>query len=173
MSVNGVNTASDVQAARRAETRARILKKDPPMFSYTDSYEIDQSNKYLASDTRRKTVANLDALRSQIELHDEWYHAIIGQDYITFTGDGKMTYGELRDKLGIPPRVIRERNGGNNVDADVIKGSIEIELRDIGCFDRRKDEDDAAMTRFYNGQGDYRYGYNHSLSEDEIISLLK
>lgn len=173
MAVNGVNSASEVQQTRRAEVRKKILNEKPPLYSFAGYGEIADSNKRMAIYTRENTVANLEALRSQIELHDEWYNVFLGGDYITFTGDGKMTYGELREKLGIPPRVISERNGGHKVDNDIIEGSIEIGLGDIGYFDRRKDEDDAAMTRFYNKQGDYRYGYSPSLEEKEIIALLK
>ena len=166
LEVNALNNVNSVSAESSvAETREASAEA----IAFPQYNAIDDENYHRSKIVKEETKNNFKNLKSKMELHDNWYHVIVGEDYVTFKGDGKMTYGELREKLGIPPRALRERNGGKNTDADVIKGTIEIELNDIGWFERRMDDMEAADARAMRAHGDYRAGWERTVSNDELI----
>jgi len=123
--------------------------------------------------TQKAVRTNLKSLKSNIELHDEWSHIFIGKDHIKLKGDGKMTYGKLREALGIPPRALSETNKRNLKDTDVIEGTVTINLEDIGWFERSMDENEASQVRAQRSHGDYSAGWERALNNEAIIQSLK
>lgn len=167
-----VNAVNSVNAAGASAPMSEIKSASAEAISFPQYNRIDEENYQRGKFVKAETEKNLKELKGKMELHDEWYHAITGEDYVKFKGDGKMTYGELREKLGIPPRALRERNGGKNVDTDVIKGTIEIELCDIGWFERRMDDMEAADARAMRAHGNYRAGWERTVTNKEVIKWL-
>jgi hypothetical protein len=165
-----VNALNNVNSASADASVAAAPKDASGAIAFPQYNAIDDENYHRAKIVKQETENNFKNLKGRMELHDNWYHAIVGEDYVTFQGDGKMTYGELREKLGIPPRALRERNGGKNTDADVIKGKIEIELNDIGWFERRMDDMEAADARAMRAHGMYRAGWERTVSNKELIN---
>ena len=164
--VNAVNSVTSANAGVSASEAADVSMG---AIGFPQYNEIDSENYQRAKIFKAETEKEFKNLKSRMELHDEWYHAITGEDYVKFTGDGKMTYGQLREKLGIPPRALRERNGGKNTEAEVIKGTIEIELTDIGWFERRMDDMEAADARAQRRYGNYRAGWERTVTNKELI----
>lgn len=169
MEISALNAVSSASAAANSEA-VTDANSDYEFFGQYD--EIERENRMTNKATKEKVTQNLKAMKSKIELHDNWYHFIIGDDYIKLKGDGKLTYGDLREKFGIPPRALSQTNSGNFKDSDIVRGSVEIKLEDMGWFERRMDEMEAADARAQRNYGNYFAGWERTLTNDEIIKIL-
>lgn len=120
--------------------------------------------------TTKKSVQNtLKSNKKNIELHEPW----IGSDYITFKGNGKMTYGELRQNLGIPPKVLSETNGTKLTDNQIVK-ETKIYLDDIGWYETTPEsQEEASDIRAQRKYGNNYAGYSKAITDDEILKQLK
>lgn len=118
----------------------------------------------------KKSVQNtLKSNKKSIELHEPW----IGSDYITFKGNGKMTYGELRKNLGIPPKVLSETNGKKLSDNQIVK-ETKIYLDDIGWYETTPESpEEASDIKAQRRYGNNYAGYTKALSNEEILKQLK
>lgn len=137
-----------------------------PDISFPDSGLDD----YLTGKNLKETVKNtLRANKQNIELHEPW----IGSDYIIYKGDGKTTYGTLRQNLGIPPRVLSETNGKNLSDDQIVKNT-KIYLEDIGWYETTPQfEGEAADIRAQRNYGNHFAGYVRSVNNNEVKAYLK
>ena len=156
-------TNVDMSASIAASSSTEASKPD---ISFPDSGLDD----YLTGKNTKETVKNtLRAHKQNIELHVPW----IGSDYIIYKGDGKTTYGTLRQNLGIPPRVLSETNGKNLSDDQIVKDT-KIYLEDIGWYETTPQfEGEAADIRAQRSYGNHFAGYNRSVTNDEVKAYLK
>ena len=119
--------------------------------------------------TKKNVEHTLKANKENIELHQPW----IGSNYITFKGNGKMTYGELRHILGIPPKVLSETNGKKLTDNQIVK-ETKIYLDDIGWYETiPQSSEEASDIRAQRRYGNHYAGYSRALSNEEILKQLK
>ncbi|CDE45394.1 unknown [Clostridium sp. CAG:768] len=134
-------------------------------FSYSDNTEdiVNQAN------TAKSVKNTLRGNKKNIELHEPW----IGSDYIIFKGNGKMTYGDLRQNLGIPPKVLSETNGKRLTDNQIVK-ETKIYLDDIGWYETTPmSAAEASDIRAQRRYGNNYAGYSKAISNKEIIKQLK
>lgn len=134
-------------------------------FNYGTNTEdvINQSN------TKASVQNTLKANKKNIELHEPW----IGSDYINFTGDGKMTYGQLRQQLGIPPKVLSETNGKKLTDNQIVKNT-KIYLDDIGWYETTpQSSEEASDIRAQRRYGNNYAGYTKAISNEDILKQLE
>jgi len=132
-------------------------------------YGGDVERIYMERNTKESAVNTLKANKNNIELKIPW----IGTDYIKFNGDGKMTYGQLREQLGIPPKVLSETNGKSLRDEQIVK-DVRINLDDIGWYEiPNMSAEEGRDVRAQRNYGNNYAGYDRAITNDEIIKLLK
>ena len=84
-----------------------------------------------------------------------------------------MTYGELRENLGIPPKVLSETNGKKLTDNQIVK-ETKIYLDDIGWYETTPESpEEASDIRAQRRYGNNYAGYSKAISNKEIIKQLK
>ena len=137
-----------------------------PDISFPDSGLDD----YLTGQGLKETVKNaLHAYKDNIELHEPW----IGSDYIMYKGDGKTTYGTLRQNLGIPPKVLSETNNKRLSDDQIVKDA-KIYLEDIGWYETTPQfEGEAADIRAQRNYGNHFAGYRRTVNNNEVKAYLR
>ena len=165
MEIQKISTTNSVGKTNEVEA-----SKSPDNVEVFQNYnDIEDTNRRMSEWTKDRVRNNLSAMKDRIELRQPW----LGADYIKFTGDGKMTYGELREWFGIPPRVLSNNNKGNFKDTDVIEGTIKIPLDGIGFYERRMSEMEAQLVQYERAHGDAASGWEKALPNKDIISILK
>ena len=169
MEISSINAVNSTGAAAKSEA---VEELDNSYEFFTPSDRLDRENLEKSRYTKQEVLKNLKELKSKITLHDDWYHFIIGNDHIEIKGDGKLTYGDLRAKFGIPPRALSQTNHGNFKDADVVKGTVTINLEDMGWFERSMDSMEAEDARNQRNYGNYFAGWERALTNEDIIKLL-
>ena len=118
--------------------------------------------------TKKRVKSNLDAYKDKMEIKIPF----IGTDYLKFKGDGKMTYGQLREMFGIPPKVLSETNNKKLSDDQIVK-DVRINLDDIGWYERiPEDEIEASDTRNMRNYGVHHAGYEKTLTNDDIKKIF-
>ncbi len=171
MEINGIEAVSATSAMHSASS---VAKSSSDFKNLDFGSEIDNDNALRRQQTREKVEDSLKELKDKLELHDNWYHVFVGEDYFKLKGDGKLTYGKLREMLGIPPKALSKSNPdkGKISDKDVIQGSIEIKFSDIGWFERRMDEMEARDVRNQRNHGNNIAGYSRAVSDSDIFEFL-
>ena len=120
--------------------------------------------------TKEVVLKSISANKEKMELVVPF---LFGEDHLVIAGDGKMTYGQLRDMLGIPPKVLSETNNKKLADNQVVK-DIKVNLSDIGWYQLiPQDSAEAADYRRMRDYGDNYAGYDRSLSNEDIKKLFK
>ena len=134
-------------------------------FQYGDVDEIINRQ-----NTKKGVEQSLKAYKGNIELNIPFW----GDDYIIFKGDNKMTYGQLRERLGIPGGVLSETNRESLEDDDKIATDTKIYLNDIGWYEVYPEfEGEAADIRAQRRYGNHHAGYQRAVTNDDIKKWLK
>ena len=102
--LNGVASTSQTAGASAPEKNLDI----------NFAYGADE-NFVQAQVTKRNVLESLAHGKAGMKLVEPF---LFGEDHVIVAGDGKMTLGELRQKYGIPPRVLSKVNGQNLKDSD-------------------------------------------------------
>ncbi len=125
---------------------------------------------FQAKSTKDQVKNYLTKNKNKFELVEPF---LFGSDHFKVKGDGKMTYGELRKMLGIPPKVLSETNGKKLKDTDVVE-NIKINLSDIGWYEMAtQTKDEAAVYRAERRSGNPYAGYDRSVSNEDILKWFK
>jgi len=133
------------------------------------AYGADE-NFVLAQVTKRNILESLAHGKAGMKLVEPF---LFGEDHVIVAGDGKMTLGELRQKYGIPPRVLSKVNGQNLKDSDIVK-DIKINLSDMGWYELDiQSNEEAADYRAQRAGGNPYAGYDRAITNEEIKKLLK
>lgn len=121
----------------------------------------------------KEVKQNLKGLKGKVELN-EAFLGIFGTDHIILKGNGKMTYGQLREKLAIPPGILSKVNNARLSDNQVIKDEVRVNLEDIGWYETTPQSQIEADDIVYQRSiGNSVAGYNRKLSNEDIINILK
>ncbi len=168
MEINGIDAVSSANSTQQSSAVTSSSSSLNAQFGN----RLDNENMFKRQQMRESVEESLKELKGKIEVHDDWYHVFVGDDYITLEGDGKLTFKELRAKLGIPPTVLSKTNYKKFKDTDVIEGKIDIKLQDIGWFERSMDNMEAQDVRAQRNHGDPYAGYSRALSDGEILEML-
>ena len=129
---------------------------------------------YTGQAVKKETTDFIKKHKGSMKLDDSWYHFIIGEDHITYTPKGKITYGQLRDQLNIPPKVLSETNKKKLKDDQVIQGSVRINLSDIGWYPQTGlSSAEQAVNRNLRANGVPTAGYDRAVTDDDIIDCFK
>lgn len=142
---------------------------------YIDSSSTDISFQYNVEDrinrenTKESVENTLKANKQNIELNIPW----IGTDYIIYKGDGKTTYGQLRENLGIPAQVLSETNNKRLAD-DQLVDETRINLNDIGWYRVMPQSDiEAQDIKAQRRYGNHYAGYDRAVTNNDVIKYLK
>ncbi|MEE3348581.1 MAG: hypothetical protein VZR09_00935 [Candidatus Gastranaerophilaceae bacterium] len=168
MEINAIDAVSSANSAQQASSVTSAKAELNAQFGS----RLDNENMFKRQQTKEFAEDFLKKYKDKIEVHNDWYHVFVGDDYITLEGDGKLTFKELRENLGIPPTVLSKTNNKKFKDKDVIDGKIEIKLEDIGWFARSIDEMEAQDVRSQRSHGDPYAGYSRAVSDGEIFEWL-
>lgn len=168
-SVNSVRTVSNIAAAS-TEVSIQPSSSSNINFSQFPGEEVI-TIRQVNSDVKHFISAN----KKDMELNDQWYHFIVGEDHIIYKPKGNITYGQLREQLGIPPKVLSETNNKRLKDDDLIpKGGVKINLNDIGWYPQSGlSPEDCAVNNNLRANGILTAGYDRAISNKEIISMFK
>ena len=129
---------------------------------------------YTEQAVKKETTDFIKKHKGSMQLDDSWLHFLIGEDHITYTPKGKITYGQLRDQLNIPPKVLSETNNKKLKDNEIIKGSVKINLSDIGWYPQTGlSRDEQAVNRNLRANGVPTAGYDRAVTNDDIIKCFK
>lgn len=159
-STQGVGFEAQVSSAEMPESSTEIN------FS---NYGPDE-NYIQSQNTKERAEKFIKANKSKFELVQPLF---FGSDHFKVKGDGKMTYGQLREMLGIPPKVLSETNGKRLKDSDIVENA-KINLSDIGWYLLMPETEWEAVTyRSLRNNGDNHAGYDRSVSNDDIINWFK
>lgn len=131
---------------------------------------------YQAGKAKKQDVTNtLKNLKKSGQMeYSGAYFGFIGKDCIYVKGNGKMTYGQLRHGLGVPPRVLSETNGKKLQDDQKISGQVRVNVEDIGWYAITPEySNEAADIRAQRAAGNHFAGYDRAISYDEVVKLAK
>ena len=162
-------TAPRINAAQGVEFSAPVAPMEATERLQEVNFPSDTDEVIAAGNTKQGVIRTLKGNKKNIELNTPW----IGTDYIIFKGNGKMTYGQLREQLGIPPKVLSETNDKRLRDEQIVK-NVRINIEDIGWYERpRMDEMEARDVRFQRSHGNNHAGYDRAITNKEIINFLR
>lgn len=167
-SVNSVST-TNIQATSSAMAPTQTSSTDVSFYQFPN--EDCFTRQQLNSNVRRFISAH----KKEMTLNAQWYHVFVGEDYITYKPKGNITYGQLREQLGIPPKVLSETNNKRLKDDVVIpKEGVKINLLDIGWYPQSGlSREDCAVNNNLRANGILTAGYDRAISNEEIISMFK
>ena len=136
--------------------------------------QMNEDNYFNGKAAKERAENFIKANADNIVYTSKWFSA----NYITFTPPqgSKMTYGQLRGQLGIPPGVIRATNGGDKSieDKKVIDKPVKVTVDQIGWYEMRMDEMEAADARCRRDHGDPYGGYDRNFDgSGEVTDMIK
>lgn len=162
MKITSVNAAQEVSAPREISETSE---------SYDIKYQGVDEDFQQGQITKENVKNTLNANKKNIELNTYSWQ-FWKDDNIEIKGDGKMTYGQLREKLGIVPGVLSKTNGKKLNDNMIVKDAT-VNLSDIGWYETRYNPEEAADIRFQRRNGNPYAGYDRSVTDNDIINWLK
>lgn len=116
----------------------------------------------------------LETNKGNIEVDTSWYHIFVGNDHITFTPNGKITYGQLRENLGIPPKILSTTNNKKLTDDQEIKEPVKINIDDIGWYAQQDlYPEERAVNQSLRDGGVLTAGYDRAVKSEDIVNWLK
>ncbi len=164
-----INSIGAANSLPKTTTVSNSAESQPGNISFPQSDDDYTRGQAVTEDVKQ----NLKSLKNNIKL-DEALFGLFGTDNIRVTGDGKMTYGQLRDKLGIPPRILGQVNNKELKDSDIIKGEVRVNLEDIGWYETTPQFDfEAQDNQYQRANGNYTAGYDRQISNEDIKNILK
>lgn len=134
-----------------------------------NNYGPDE-NYFQAKATKEQVENYIKTNKNKFELVEPF---LFDSDHLKIKGDGKMTYGELREMLGIPPQVLSETNGKKLKDTDIVENA-RINLADIGWYELiPQDKIEADDYRAQRQNGNHHAGYDRSINNNDILNWFK
>ena len=135
--------------------------------NFSNSGDIE--DRIQRENTKESVQNTLQSNKKDFELKIPW----IGTDYVIYKGDGKTTYGQLRERLGIPPKVLSETNGKRLTDEQIVE-QTRINLDDIGWYPVTPQSDiEAQDIRAQRNYGNHYAGYDRAVNNNDIKNYLK
>ena len=160
-----------INATQGVDFSAPVAPSAAPEQSTEINFQYNNGLERLAA--ARTTKENVTNTLKQHSKNIELKIPFIGDDYIKFKGDGHMTYGQLREQLGIPPKVLSETNNQRLRDEQIVKDT-KIYLNDIGWYEiPDMDELEGRDARAQRSYGNHYAGYERSLTNDEVVKILR
>jgi len=142
---------------------------DQPVNIDFQNYGPDE-NYLQAKETKKQVTEFIKANKDNMKLVVPF---LFDCDHVKIAGDGKMTYGELREMLGIPPQILSETNNKRLKDTDIVENA-RINLTDIGWYPvTPQDSTEAADYRAQRKAGNHHAGYDRSITNEDILKMFK
>ncbi len=161
-----------INAAQGTGFEAKVSSTEAPDQSVNINFQnYGPDENYLrAKETKEQVTAFIKANKDNMELVIPY---LFDCDHIMIAGDGKMTYGELREILGIPPQILSETNNKKLKDTDIVENA-RVNLTDIGWYPLTpQDSTEAADYRAQREAGNHHAGYDRSLNNEDILKMFK
>lgn len=187
MAIPGMSGAAPMDPNYNMDSPVVQPEQNVEMFKYGDDFS--QENYQRGNAAKASAEQFVKANAENLEYTSKWFDP----DYITFTPPegSKMTYGQLREALGIPPGLISKTNPpkqslidrvlGNEVDPkdkvidkNVINKPIKIPVDQIGWYEMRMTDVEAMDARGQRANGNPYGGYDRNFrSNSEVSDMIK
>lgn len=175
MAIPGMSGATPSDPSFSAEAPIQSKKENyGPLFEpdpQVDLYRQINEDNYFRGETAKEKAENfIKANAKNMVYTSKWFRP----DYITYTPSkgSKMTYGQFRERLGIPPGIIRATNGGDKsiIDEKVIDKPVKVTVDQIGWYEMRMTDYEAADARYQRENGNPYGGYDRQYNNSGEVS---
>lgn len=182
MAIPGMSGASPMESSSSISPSTAPEPTPEPLFSGDGFDEIDRDNYNRGQQAKASAEKFIAENTNNITFTGKWF----SPDYIIYTPPkgSKMTYGQLREKLGIPPGLLSEENNikpqteedrkKKSRDDYVISGPVKVTVDQIGWYEKRMTTMERDVAKGFADHGDkYAYYDRNYLESSEVSEMIK